>query len=155
MIRRPPRSTLFPYTTLFRSRECFLVCRRERGTHEEAAVLLEGGVAHQHSVVLEHRDPVADALRCLGGGGLDRLAQLLQSGPRGGRDRPQVGGHRREFFHRFIRRPFCGSAPPPRWVQSHPARTAGAPRSRLPCRPARGWESAGPIPWLLPLTSPG
>src|SRR2546425_11842682 len=80
MIRRPPRSTLFPYTTLFRS-------------------LLKGGVAHQHSVVLEHRDPVADALRCVGGGGLDRLAQLLQSGPRGGRDRLQVGGHRREFFH--------------------------------------------------------
>src|SRR5437764_2711583 len=26
MIRRPPRSTLFPYTTLFRSRGCF--CRR-------------------------------------------------------------------------------------------------------------------------------
>src|SRR3712207_7219472 len=25
MIRRPPRSTLFPYTTLFRSRECELV----------------------------------------------------------------------------------------------------------------------------------
>src|SRR3712207_7969988 len=24
MIRRPPRSTLFPYTTLFRSDECFL-----------------------------------------------------------------------------------------------------------------------------------
>src|SRR5256885_11268645 len=24
MIRRPPRSTLFPYTTLFRSRECCL-----------------------------------------------------------------------------------------------------------------------------------
>src|SRR3712207_2029027 len=23
MIRRPPRSTLFPYTTLFRSKECF------------------------------------------------------------------------------------------------------------------------------------
>src|SRR2546430_9178236 len=23
MIRRPPRSTLFPYTTLFRSRKCF------------------------------------------------------------------------------------------------------------------------------------
>src|ERR1035441_10810234 len=27
MIRRPPRSTLFPYTTLFRS-ECAAVCRR-------------------------------------------------------------------------------------------------------------------------------
>src|SRR5262249_59162801 len=24
MIRRPPRSTLFPYTTLFRSRECII-----------------------------------------------------------------------------------------------------------------------------------
>src|SRR3712207_7300939 len=30
MIRRPPRSTLFPYTTLFRSRE-----RRRRGHREE------------------------------------------------------------------------------------------------------------------------
>src|SRR2546430_11107061 len=26
MIRRPPRSTLFPYTTLFRSRFAFLFC---------------------------------------------------------------------------------------------------------------------------------
>src|SRR3712207_8477552 len=25
MIRRPPRSTLFPYTTLFRSRECLAI----------------------------------------------------------------------------------------------------------------------------------
>src|SRR5436309_7379738 len=31
MIRRPPRSTLFPYTTLFRSRtRCRGFCRRER-----------------------------------------------------------------------------------------------------------------------------
>src|SRR2546426_5080052 len=30
MIRRPPRSTLFPYTTLFRSRESLLSGRRER-----------------------------------------------------------------------------------------------------------------------------
>src|SRR2546426_5848918 len=29
MIRRPPRSTLFPYTTLFRS--CAFTCRRRRG----------------------------------------------------------------------------------------------------------------------------
>src|SRR5258708_22657027 len=28
MIRRPPRSTLFPYTTLFRSAACFSVHRR-------------------------------------------------------------------------------------------------------------------------------
>src|SRR2546427_7720558 len=30
MIRRPPRSTLFPYTTLFRSAEVFLVARAQR-----------------------------------------------------------------------------------------------------------------------------
>src|SRR2546430_13512249 len=29
MIRRPPRSTLFPYTTLFRSRKTYTVCRRQ------------------------------------------------------------------------------------------------------------------------------
>src|SRR2546429_4288059 len=29
MIRRPPRSTLFPYTTLFRSREIWLVPLRD------------------------------------------------------------------------------------------------------------------------------
>src|SRR5258708_31921167 len=28
MIRRPPRSTLFPYTTLFRSDKCDCNCRR-------------------------------------------------------------------------------------------------------------------------------
>src|SRR3712207_8308080 len=32
MIRRPPRSTLFPYTTLFRSLLQRLLCRRH-GTH--------------------------------------------------------------------------------------------------------------------------
>src|SRR5260370_31777822 len=49
MIRRPPRSTLFPYTTLFRSRRCSAVlepngCRRwgnrgrDRRTHESLAL---------------------------------------------------------------------------------------------------------------------
>src|SRR5256885_12539727 len=37
MIRRPPRSTLFPYTTLFRSAEAFdrpsLECAAEAGVH--------------------------------------------------------------------------------------------------------------------------
>src|SRR2546425_4656766 len=36
MIRRPPRSTLFPYTTLFRS------------SHEERTPLGSGRVAHPH-----------------------------------------------------------------------------------------------------------
>src|SRR2546421_8987074 len=34
MIRRPPRSTLFPYTTLFRSRPRALVFRRRRARRE-------------------------------------------------------------------------------------------------------------------------
>src|SRR2546422_7202887 len=34
MIRRPPRSTLFPYTTLFRSRHARQIAqRRRRGAH--------------------------------------------------------------------------------------------------------------------------
>src|SRR5690606_41644895 len=35
-IRRPPRSTLFPYTTLFRSRERVLLARRHRALHQPA-----------------------------------------------------------------------------------------------------------------------
>src|SRR5688572_32678958 len=45
MIRRPPRSTLFPYTTLFRSRESlpvFLVMRHD-GPHER------GHEEHNHA----------------------------------------------------------------------------------------------------------
>src|SRR2546422_7605225 len=41
MIRRPPRSTLFPYTTLFRSHG--VVVRRDEGV--ELLLLLSGGAA--------------------------------------------------------------------------------------------------------------
>src|SRR3989442_11781359 len=34
MIRRPPRSTLFPYTTLFRSRLRGALCRRHRARRD-------------------------------------------------------------------------------------------------------------------------
>src|SRR5438309_2505614 len=37
MIRRPPRSTLFPYTTLFRSRISGAKCRRFVGAEVETA----------------------------------------------------------------------------------------------------------------------
>src|SRR3712207_7518335 len=44
MIRRPPRSTLFPYTTLFRSgRE-----REERGAEREPATPPCGGLGSRH-----------------------------------------------------------------------------------------------------------
>src|SRR5687767_15648867 len=56
MIRRPPRSTLFPYTTLFRSqphaRRAEAHRRRRRGDRDERA--LDEGTAHQGALRL-HR----------------------------------------------------------------------------------------------------
>src|SRR5256885_7313600 len=53
MIRRPPRSTLFPYTTLFRSNNfnrirftCAQFCQRARVG--QAAVLKDGDAVAQH-----------------------------------------------------------------------------------------------------------
>src|SRR5947207_7717420 len=41
MIRRPPRSTLFPYTTLFRSAEISALSRFPQGTHAEKHLMQE------------------------------------------------------------------------------------------------------------------
>src|SRR3712207_7071906 len=75
MIRRPPRSTLFPYTTLFRSdaggRRLSLAGLVEGGLQPGLEVvegllgLLEGDVAPAHEglgVELAHRAPGLDAL---------------------------------------------------------------------------------------------
>src|SRR5260221_8574843 len=40
MIRRPPRSTLFPYTTLFRSSNKQLICFLKNGFSMELSILL-------------------------------------------------------------------------------------------------------------------
>src|SRR5260370_30622465 len=56
MIRRPPRSTLFPYTTLFRSRPLRLApAVREHG--------LDLSDAAEHGTVREARRPRAEAVR--------------------------------------------------------------------------------------------
>src|SRR5690349_22711967 len=44
MIRRPPRSTLFPYTTLFRSHLAALQTSPQRIGHVQHVVLRAGGV---------------------------------------------------------------------------------------------------------------
>src|SRR5256886_16644005 len=49
MIRRPPRSTLFPYTTLFRSREITLF--ESRDAPPLGAVLQRGAEAHGLALV--------------------------------------------------------------------------------------------------------
>src|SRR2546430_7533466 len=46
MIRRPPRSTLFPYTTLFRSREPICVARRMRWASPPESVAAERSEEH-------------------------------------------------------------------------------------------------------------
>src|SRR2546427_6701577 len=53
MIRRPPRSTLFPYTTLFRSDR-----HQQRDRHAEAEDPPAGG-EQRHVHVVEHEDLVA------------------------------------------------------------------------------------------------
>src|SRR5256885_3939265 len=45
MIRRPPRSTLFPYTTLFRSSRCRRRCRRTCAFDKRQNVLLGNAAA--------------------------------------------------------------------------------------------------------------
>src|SRR3712207_8072770 len=78
MIRRPPRSTLFPYTTLFRS----------LGVNVVGEVYGGGGGREAHDVALggEHEDLVGDQLalerlhKLVGVGGLlDRKSTRLNS----------------------------------------------------------------------------
>src|SRR5436305_4990114 len=53
MIRRQPRSTLFPYTTLFRSEKKDKECREKRvGKEEEEGNVESGGGMHQRTTSL-------------------------------------------------------------------------------------------------------
>src|SRR2546430_15848553 len=65
MIRRPPRSTLFPYTTLFRS-----------GT---VSGPIRGGAGAGHKVGARTLDHHADIARVADGAGLDRKSTRLNS----------------------------------------------------------------------------
>src|SRR3712207_7458093 len=55
MIRRPPRSTLFPYTTLFRSRA--FTTRRPAGSTARAALRMPRGRALSLRVTARHLTP--------------------------------------------------------------------------------------------------
>src|SRR3712207_8716203 len=64
MIRRPPRSTLFPYTTLFRSHHAGALGEREQDQefrHRQGDVLALPGagvtlLVHHEGAALEHAD---------------------------------------------------------------------------------------------------
>src|SRR2546430_13754629 len=79
MIRRPPRSTLFPYTTLFRSAEC---TRKRRG----ARVYRYGADPEDHRRGAPNLDPghsdgpAGPGIGCRVGGALsDRKSTRLNS----------------------------------------------------------------------------
>src|SRR3712207_8372479 len=74
MIRRPPRSTLFPYSTLFRS-------------------ALPAGRAGSQAGVLPQLDPDAGPL---GGEGGEGLGELVAGDGRGGRVQPHAAEPRSE-----------------------------------------------------------
>src|SRR2546422_1563173 len=62
MIRRPPRSTLFPYTTLFRSPATAGVV----GAHDPLHLLHHHLVARQHRGQLVRRDEAGEVVESLG-----------------------------------------------------------------------------------------
>src|SRR3712207_8442601 len=79
MIRRPPRSTLFPYTTLFRS-EAHVV-RATRGERREVVRAREQRRARVQDAAIEREAPVerALALERAGRGARDRKSTRLNS----------------------------------------------------------------------------
>src|SRR5258708_16637589 len=82
MIRRPPRSTLFPYTTLFRSAHAGILCRKEtvkkmgemRRIYSRAAVL--DNAAHHFGIGQHGPNENAAAPRSRNG---DRKSTRLNS----------------------------------------------------------------------------
>src|SRR3712207_8251362 len=74
MIRRPPRSTLFPYTTLFRSRRQALAQRRLFGGLGGGAVLLldERKWRNRERIANDSGQPLVEGIR------QHRLARLLE-----------------------------------------------------------------------------
>src|SRR3712207_7691457 len=83
MIRRPPRSTLFPYTTLFRSR--LVVERREEGVVGDLSAAERQGILPRAHGDREGRDELAAPLgparflRDFAAGDLDRKRTRLNS----------------------------------------------------------------------------
>src|SRR5260370_42669081 len=60
MIRRPPRSTLFPYTTLFRSRRGEVAAEFLDEVHGDAGVDAALAVEERRAVVVGHDRPMPD-----------------------------------------------------------------------------------------------
>src|SRR5690348_17763464 len=79
MIRRPPRSTLFPYTTLFRS-PCGCEAGKEMGVNTWAAFAGTDDNAVVDGDFAVHEDELQSVLKSLRGSGIkDRKSTRLNS----------------------------------------------------------------------------
>src|SRR2546427_6710574 len=74
MIRRPPRSTLFPYTTLFRSPRSTPPARGWYLQHREAGKIDWSPIAYGSALALRYEAPTQP-----GGGSRDRKSTRLNS----------------------------------------------------------------------------
>src|SRR3712207_9158434 len=79
MIRRPPRSTLFPYTTLFRSGDVDHVRARSRDSDEPEVARGSNRVAANGDLVGDDDVGIADTLRHLFGLRSEEHTSELQS----------------------------------------------------------------------------
>src|SRR3712207_7030556 len=80
MIRRPPRSTLFPYTTLFRSQISLLIAEHEEVLLPKLLFLTQrlGHVTHQTRVT-DHQPKRLHSLSCRSLAQQDRKSTRLNS----------------------------------------------------------------------------
>src|SRR3989442_3978115 len=81
MIRRPPRSTLFPYTTLFRSRVDFREPEKLIGTNTVGSLqsgLYFGALGMIDSIIERLLDPLGEGAKVVATGG-DRKSTRLNS----------------------------------------------------------------------------
>src|SRR2546427_1065730 len=77
MIRRPPRSTLFPYTTLFRSRDFLRVGEARFPVEVEVPLYLLALFTQQHGEQVTRPEPSAKPRTQLGIQGRTRVIHLM------------------------------------------------------------------------------
>src|SRR5258708_30922017 len=75
MIRRPPRSTLFPYTTLFRSGVLWMASRPSSNTTSVSKTASELSIAHNNAAQIGDRS----SYQGYGGNCTDRKSTRLNS----------------------------------------------------------------------------
>src|SRR5436305_10226595 len=91
MIRRPPRSTLFPYTTLFRSRSGWTCATGEPGVYKVVVEYQEEELGQACLAVARDLCLAARLDRPVDGGSeLAPLRQLAERGQRPGEGGPQA-----------------------------------------------------------------